>query len=428
MSVRKHRLGLYCITAAVIVGVGVSLLSQLWGAAPRERSQDDQQASRSGTQEPSDKQNQTPPEPTLLTGVSGFPVLDIPVGTKGRPILVPISVPPNGDVQFLLDTGAAVTVFDESLKPGNIRPIDRLTFTTSGGMLELDVYPCPVAKLGQVDLTIIPVIAYEDLASMRAATGTEIRGILGMDFLEHFAMEIDFDLGRFQLWNTAPAEWARDEPLLLNRKYGVRYVEVLLPEHRSESFLVDTGANVSTVREQVFDVLETEGQLTPFGTGFASTAAGSIRQTKAILSQMKLAQWEHSHLRIDRDLTNTIGLAYLSRYRLRIDLSRDRMYLQPSARFDLPDRTATCGMAVAHVEGRKVIVHIEPFGPAEAVRLLPGDVIESIDGEAISQMDMFDVGALLTSRSDVALQIAVARGDRRWEVTLHPVSRIGTPE
>lgn len=426
MSISKQCVGVCCIALAALMGFAV--LSQSWGATPKKGAQAEQRESNTVAPKLSDKDTRGTHAPSPLTEVPDRPLMEIPIGTQGRPFVVPLTVPPHGEVRFLVDTGASITVFDESLKPDGIRSIDRRRFATSGGLLEMDVYPCPSAQLGQLDLQILPGTAYADLAAMRAATGVEIRGVLGMDFLEHFAVEIDFDLGRLQLWNTAPDEWAGAEPLLLKRQQGVCYVECTLPGDHSEPFLVDTGANVSTVREELFDTLQTKGQLTPFGTSFASTAVGSIQQTKAILSRLRLGQFQHSNLRIDRDVTNTIGLAYLSRFRLRLDLAHDLLYLQPSARLDLPDRTATCGMAIMHFEGRKVVVHIEPFGPAEAVRLLPGDVIESINGEPAGQMDMFDVGVLLTSRADVPLQLAVTREERQWEVTLLPVSVIVPPQ
>ena len=130
---------------------------------------------------------------------SSLPLLEATIARHGRPILIPVQLSEQEEVLFILDTGAAVTVFDASLKPKAAQFIDKGRFETSAGTLELDVYPCPEAMIGALDLTIVPMVAFSDLASIRAAVGHDIMGILGVDFLQHYAVELDFDLGTLRL-------------------------------------------------------------------------------------------------------------------------------------------------------------------------------------------------------------------------------------
>ena len=119
-------------------------------------------------------------------------------GKDGRPLLV--SVVWNGEpLAFLLDTGATRTGFDSSLKSRLGEPVGRTTLQTSAGLVETEEFACPDVTVGGLPLDGIETVFCTDLQRLRYASGEDIRGVLGVDFLRRFTVTIDFDQGLVQL-------------------------------------------------------------------------------------------------------------------------------------------------------------------------------------------------------------------------------------
>lgn len=352
------------------------------------------------------------------------PLAEFAVSKHGRLITLTVTLPDRTEVPFLLDTGAAVTIIDESLKPSGVQPSGRRRFSTAAGDIDLDLFAAPQLRIGSLGLGDVPGVAYMSLADFQTASGKPICGILGCDVLEQRPFEIDFDNGVVKFWATAPQEWSRDELVQLTRRQGICHVQCKLPGGREERFILATGSTGSTIREATFDKLVAERELNPFGTGAAATAKGVIRTPKGILSSFGLATWRHEDLRFDRDRQSMLGISYLARYRLRVDMANGLAYLAPGDRFELKEGNATCGLAIQVRNGRKVVERIDVDGAADRAGLLAGDIIEFIDGQAMAELDMFDVGQLLTSRAGVELELRILRKGEKLNVTMTPLPRI----
>jgi len=346
------------------------------------------------------------------------PAFEAQIGRHGRPIVLDVALADQGTAQFMLDTGAATTVFDASLRDIAGQPIGTRRIQTAKGEVQLDTYPCPQAKVGSLDLEGVEEVVFVDLTPMRAATGYEIKGVLGIDFLGRFAIEVDFDGGALRMWKAAPVEWNRERPTPLLNLRGTPHVECLLPGGRREPFVVDTGANVSTVTHGVFDALAGEQSLTVFAAGSAATAAGYARNLNGSASSLELSPFIHRDIRIDRGDLSLLGLHYLSRYRLRLDLPGQRAYFHPGERFNVPDSSATSGMAVIHSNGQKIIVSVEADGAAHHAGILPGDVIEEVNGRLAAEEDMHQLRQLFTSVAGDELKLKVLRKDRHISTKL----------
>jgi clan AA aspartic protease (TIGR02281 family) len=105
----------------------------------------------------------------------------------------------NGRIQlpFIVDTGASMTLIPAwAAEMLGYRPqptSEWLRVQTAGGPRRL-----PYASLGRIELqglglSNLPVL-FGDLPGYDAS-----RGLLGMDFLRHFSMAVDHDLGRMTL-------------------------------------------------------------------------------------------------------------------------------------------------------------------------------------------------------------------------------------
>jgi clan AA aspartic protease (TIGR02281 family) len=126
------------------------------------------------------------PETVVITFPPGSTRIEVPVVVNGRMQL-----------SFIIDTGATMTLIPawaaETLGYRPQATTEWIRVQTAGGLRRL-----PYASLSRIEiqglgLSNLPVL-FGDLPGYDAS-----RGLLGMDFLRHFSMAVDHDLGRMTL-------------------------------------------------------------------------------------------------------------------------------------------------------------------------------------------------------------------------------------
>ena len=355
-----------------------------------------------------------------------LPAFECPIGRHGRPIVVPLAIA-DDTAFFLLDTGSAITLCDQKLVSLGVQPIGKTTIRTPAGESEVNIFRRPPAKLGSVNLDAFGKVAFVDLAPLRAVTGQPIQGALGYDVLQNFAMEIDFDEGRLRLWNRAPQSWRNDQALAIHHKMGTPHLSFALPTGREELIAVDTGANISTLRTDVFDALAASSCLTPLEEGFAATIQGFGDSRLGRIARLQLGDYRHDDIRMDRSALSAAGLPYLARYRLRLDFPGRAAYLAPSSRYDLVDSTYTSGMAVLFLNGNKTVYAIVPHGPADMAGIRCQDIIELVNGQSAEDLDMFSFAQVFTNKTDAGVRVVVRRASERISAVVIPRDRRPLP-
>lgn len=350
-------------------------------------------------------------------------LLRLSIGKAGRPILVPVHVAGHGQISFLLDTGASVTVLDRSLKPEAATAVQSITLATATGIYLDVLYPCPNSKLGSLPLEL-DAIVYQDLEFLRLASGEDFYGILGLDFLQRWAIEIDYDQGVLQVWPTAPSSWTAQHAWPLTQRHKVWGLELTIGDDEREWFAVDTGANNSTIFAERFDDFVRRGAIAVPEVGLATTAASPSKANTGFVQSLSLGSFAFRDLRLDRADISLLGNHHLARFLVRLDFPAGRIYLQPSARFDLPERSATRGLSVLCRSGRKYVANIEPQGPAERAGLQTGDVLLRVNSQPAASWSMFDLRERFTSQPSIPITLEVQRGERRFETTLVTISKL----
>lgn len=354
------------------------------------------------------------------------PILDLEVGKDGRPLIIPVELADGRVVQFLVDTGAALTIFDVSLRDGTEVPVGQTTLKTSASAVPAKLFNCPSARIGQLPLNLVPTITYMDLAPIRQATGHEIRGIVGMDFLRHYAVELDFDEGRLRLWNDAPKAWSREgERIPLVESQGRLGIELSIGSRHRELFVLDSGANVSTVREELFDILEREGILSEGASQTAVTGTGVVRDLTGYVSHVEAGSLQLNQVRMDRDPYSVLGLRHLSRFVVRLDPKNCQCNIEAGARFSLPEPTATSGMGVIVLDGQKVVCSVQPSGPAEEAGIAAGDVLLTVNGQLAADSDVFELSQIMTRQPGKTVQLELRRGHETFATAVVTRSQIG---
>jgi len=149
-------------------------------------------------------------DPMCASADDGDVVERFKVEKDGDALLVPVKVA-GKEYLFLVDTGSTMTVFDRTLLAG--KPKGDINVHTSASRCPFALYEVPKASLGLLDfraclarepsLWIDPrddsCVAGLDFTRFREVLGRDIYGIIGMDFLHHYVLQIDFDEGELQL-------------------------------------------------------------------------------------------------------------------------------------------------------------------------------------------------------------------------------------
>lgn len=353
------------------------------------------------------------------------PTEEFSIGRGPRLALIPVTCH-GKTLMFCVDTGAWKTVFDSSLQAELGQSLGRTTSATPSGFLEVELFRCPSASVGSLDLARVESVICYDLAKMRYASGQEIYGVLGMDFLKSFAFEFDFDKGKCRIWKSAPENWSQGRCLSISYDESNRpQLQLALSGSEPEKFVIDTGANASTLRSSVFDELVKNGDIAPSIAHNGIAMAGTFRAQSGYVNQLQLDSFTHRNIRLDRDPFSALGIRYLSRYKVRLDFAGSKASFLAGGRIDSPEPTATSGLGILQMNGKKVVCAVEPAGPAAALGIVPGDVIMTVAGRDANEHDMVSLHEALTREPGVSVALKLNRNGQTYDVAVQLESRLG---
>ncbi len=349
------------------------------------------------------------------------PLASIKFDPEDDCILIPVRFGAK-DYHFLLDTGSACSIFDVTLR-SNLGPrIDAVRMATPDGhQIGMDLYNPPDARVSSLPLSKDPVACY-DFALVREASGSEVYGVAGLDFFKDRIVTIDFGVGRIDV---LPAETKRDPTWGECLSIGVsknKSMRILaqLGERVQEPFIVDTG---NTNTGDLSD--ETLGRLAEFhdaritGTDECMTLSGSSSRQAARVSRLSLGSFHNENLRFTSAQENSIGLGYLSRYRVTIDVRNERLYLAKGKHFADHDRGNTCGLHVLFKAGKPVVEFVDAKSTAGAAGIRPMDVIVKLSAQPVSKLKASQLRRLLSAEGK-PVRLTIERDGKQLELSYIP--------
>lgn len=241
---------------------------------------------------------------------------------------------------FVLDTGATVTVYDTSLRSLLGEAIQSATLHTPDGEMQVTAYSSPPAKLGHLDLPRMSPVFCMDLGQFRELCSREIYGLLGMDFLEKYVFQLDFDRSEVTFLRSVGSDSGLRVPITFHNR--VPQVRMTLPGlHEQEFFKLDTGyAGIGNgdLHAELFDSLAERGFLNPAGQVESVTTSGSEIVRKGRLLELSLGHFRHKQLLFSRgNKANSLNINYWSRYVVTFDMPNRAIYLKKGGQFDRAD-------------------------------------------------------------------------------------------
>ncbi|MGA3266649.1 MAG: hypothetical protein ABSE16_07495 [Verrucomicrobiota bacterium] len=270
---------------------------------------------------------------------------------RGGLLFVTLRLESGEKLPFVLDTGCPATSFDKSLEPKLGKCLDTGQAWNFGVEREINIYAAPKLYLGHTPLmmTGTNVLTY-DCSELSTNAGRPVMGILGMDVLEHYCIQLDFKAGSMRFLSDKHGNkenWGKPFSLA-DLGNGCPVVSENLAGVKGSGSEIDTGCDsAGWLTPKLFQQWTNHAQL---------PATGEARSPDVVLggetfpdADLKETD-EKSILRNDAGVEfNGIGLHLLSRHLLTLDFPSQTMYLKRTSTFPLVDREveAKCN-GVAH--------------------------------------------------------------------------------
>jgi len=345
------------------------------------------------------------------------------VGSDGDELTLPV-IFKGKTYRFVVDTGADHTIFDKSFRPhlGDVK--DAVIVDTANGCAEIEVFEAPEAFLGTLSLKCVETVGCADLERFRQVSGLDEYGIIGMDFLRRYVVQLDSDGGTVALLKSTPP--SAGSPVLITYDGDAPFVEAKLPELGSRVFLLDTGYlsyGSGSLPFDDFRLLMSRRSLKSLrGTLFMDLFMKGQHE-RGTLTQFEIGRFRHENLDFSEGRTGTsgsagiLGLTFLERYNVTFDFPGHLMYLRKSKRFNDPELRDLSGLHLFAQNGRIAVDAVDQDGLAAKAAIKAHDVIRRVDGKEALPMNLNAIRRTLCSPRKT-VRLTIERDKRIMEITL----------
>ncbi len=252
---------------------------------------------------------------------------------RGAPIFVPIRLSTGQTFQFEVDTGSPITILDRSLEPQLGKRVGSFDASFVGVRRSGDMRLAPQLYLGKVPLRSefldrihTNVVVTIDLRELAEKLHHPVMGILGMDCLQYYCIQIDFEKSKLRFLNPTNLRFSR-----LGQPFQLTFDEQGCPQIL-DGPLLGAQTNTATVDLGYYPgdgalkdhLLTTARAKFPSSAGYAAIFCGTG------VFEFPRCEWNgytYTNLLIGEGAT-VIGLRFLARHLVTLDLPNARLYLK----------------------------------------------------------------------------------------------------
>jgi len=229
---------------------------------------------------------------------------------------------------FLMDTGSDSTTLDKSLeaKLGKRLGTTTLNWDYSAGKRTSGVYETPKLYLGGTRLLLDDQITTDDLSRILSGQSS-IKGVLGMDCLRHYCIQLDFAARKMRFLDPDHLQTAR-----LGKAFPIANFSGEISTCTNffglmnTRFSVDTGCTLDGALKLKLFQQELRKQ-TAVATNVTTTAGVSLVRV-AFFEKVMFDGNVYRHVIISEcPDENMIGLRFLARYLVTFNFPKQTMYL-----------------------------------------------------------------------------------------------------
>ena len=362
-------------------------------------------------------------------------VARVPFEMNGNSLYLQVRINGSEPRWFVLDTGAGVTVLNDTTvrslglkagRGGTLRGAGGVAQSVGVRGLTLDVGGAVVAD---VNVAALP------LAQLENAAGRAIDGILGVDFFRRYVVEIDYETRLLTAYDPAAYSYAgRGEtlPLTFRDNHPHLRAQVKLPGRPplEGDFVIDAGSSMQLTMLPSFTEKNGLRESVPAAfTAYARGVGGEFALPVARAESIRIGGFT-----LERPVTafptagtfgadgiaGNIGTAILRRFKVVFDYSRKRVHLEPAKNYSDPFEFDMSGLGLAS-EGPSFTVfkvtRVMPGTPAAEAGLMQGDELVSIGGRPAADFKLAALREMLR-QPDRRHELKVRRGPETVSVEL----------
>jgi hypothetical protein len=243
---------------------------------------------------------------------------DVPINDeagRGGLLILKLRLEDGTELPFLVDTGSPVTFFDVSLESRLGHRLGTRHFRHFGVKHKSNIYAAPKLYLNGSRLLTGGRVWIDDFKELHVLSGQRTMGIIGMDCLRHYCLQLDFEEKKLRFLNPD-----RMDATQLGKRYPIRFSfpwrgpfihERGFLGQNQPKLLIDTG-------------YAADGALTA-----EARQSGSLDNEPEYASRSECV-WTsgtYTNLLIGHD-GNLIGLRFLARHLVTLDFPNRSMYLK----------------------------------------------------------------------------------------------------
>lgn len=373
---------------------------------------------------------------SLVVAQSTAPAMEVPFRIGENAIIVDAVV--NGrKVSCMFDTGfSGAFVLNDSINVGAAS--GTMSLRDFVGEFQAKTVPIKTLSIGAAKINPTEMqVVQQPLAHMSLSYNAHTDGIMGIEVMQDFVLEINFEKKKFIL-HPKSTDISKRKPdnkktfLIKMLPKGVNSVElpVTTPNGESMVLALDTGnAFYATTHK---DVLERVGSWKagekPRFMKTAWVASGPVDSFYYYFPEVSIwgvpvkgSTWSIIDLpSSSSEHDGTVGYGFLKNFNIIIDKSRRRVWLDNFTGKTADDPVADPGINVWFDQESKryYITTVTPESPAERAGIRRGDALLGVDGNELLDVGFRQVMTMLEGKQGSSVKLSVSRAGslQRYEL------------
>jgi len=238
---------------------------------------------------------------------------------RGGFLFVTLRLEDGAKLPFIVDTGSPATYLSKSLESKLGNRLGTWTFSKYGKQTS-GRYPAPRLYLGNTMLMTGANIFTFDFTQLSSRSGHPIMGVLGLDCLRHYCIQLDFETGTLRFLGSNRVDTAhlgKAFPLTfssLNQNDTNQWdIYPLIDQSNlaggnSAGLVIDTGCNIDGLVER-----------------------GAAKEQATRLPEVVWDEETYTNIHVGIERINALGLRFLARHLVTFDFPHDMMYLKQTS-------------------------------------------------------------------------------------------------
>lgn len=368
-------------------------------------------------------------------------VIIVPFETQNNFIIVELVLQRKLPLKFIFDTGAESTIITKQEIADVLGFQYDKRFQIIGADLSQTMYANRVKDasifLEGMDVSQQKILVLEeDYFNFEGYLGMSIHGVMGMDFLKNYVVDIDY---RRRLLTFTPADLFKKpkqkfEEFAIQVSKNKPYLNTKIKINQDTTldlvFLLDTGASVSAlIHNNTHPDLKIPNKTIKGNLGMGlggalegyigilpSFSFGSFEFQELIVNYMEINEYQAKNKVMKYN--GLIGNLLLSRFHVIIDFPNRKLYLKPVKKYDKAfqyDKSGLSVIAASKKLNRFFVQKPIENSPANIAEIQLGDEIVRLNGLPWHLLSLDKINSVLSKKEGKRINMVIKRKGKRMK-------------